>query len=659
MSTKITKNLTLPESSKYNLELSFISLKQAVDKNIPVTFDLSGQPVSYFNDEVWDYSSYMDVRRNLHRKAYSVRFDHPGVSELFRNEIKLICLSIFFKSLRLAINAHTLKNTSKVLATLSVNLLNQGFETFLELNESMKFYNFMESIRGKYTKSTLANILYVVNGLYKLNVQDISVKLPLNRGQTIDSVSTEYSSRVDKTQTLYIPEGVHSRLLNLSVELINEALLNENSQPSIIERVNQYFDERWSIHKSSLEIVLSQNSWISGKELTAATLKVRNENFDKSEVSLTKFGLEKLKINGGKGAYTYVNNLAAACYVVISSFTGMRYDEISSMKENCFNKTVRDGVEIYYLTAYESKISGGQTVDYVTAPIVENAIKLLVKIHTPAKKHIEEFKNNDFLLITHPTSILPTFHARRIFTRAINVLIKTYDIRVSESDYRQSLIINDNNTSVKVGDLWNASTHQFRRTLIVNFLTHGLAGVTQVKQQVKHMYASMTEYYGKNHEFATVMRLRQDKNFVKSLEEENVKLKVHLYKRLHYSNEHLEGVKGRQIQNGRGCGIILSDIEIAHLIKSGQWAVTRTPFGYCTKGDRCDKSDVVDPSFCGAACETNIITEQNAINWQKLYIRNKKILFGLLEDGFESMRDMLTIQNSIAVKIMDSFGLKY
>ena len=61
------------------------------------------------------------------------------------------------------------------------------------------------------------------------------------------------------------------------------------------------------------------------------------------------------------------------------------------------------------------------------------------------------------------------------------------------------------------------------------------------------------------------------------------------------------------------------------MFESGQYKLTQTPYGYCTKGDECDKSGVVDPTFCGASCSNMIITYKNALNWKKLYERNNKL----------------------------------
>ena len=87
--------------------------------------------------------------------------------------------------------------------------------------------------------------------------------------------------------------------------------------------------------------------------------------------------------------------------------------------------------------------------------------------------------------------------------------------------------------------------------------------------------------------------------------------------------------------------------------------MTSTLFGFCTKGNLCDKGHIVDPTFCGARCETMIITKENALEWEKLYKRNLSLLKSKVMAGFEGTETMMEAQNSVAIKIMKSFNIKY
>jgi len=345
--------------------------------------------------------------------------------------------------------------------------------------------------------------------------------------------------------------------------------------------------------------------------------------------------------------------------VIIASFSGMREDEVMALKDNSFKTKGTKKRKIHFLRSYESKISGGQHVDYVTSPLAERAIKLLKKINAPAKELIPELKDDPFLCITHPLKRLPTYGVSGLVELLPKFMVH-FNITVTADDLMQHDMFNSNSLKeINIGDIWPIASHQFRRTLIVNFLTHGIVGVTQIKQQVKHMYASMTEYYGHNSQLAMALNLTRSDDFKSSLDDEQLNVGVLLYKRFYQSGEHLEGVKGKEIERQRGLAQQLTDKEIKLLIKTGAFKITSTPFGFCTKGNLCDKGHIVDPTFCGAKCETMIITRSNALVWKRLYNRNVLLLKSEVIEGFGGTHSMMKAQNSVAIKIMNSFDITY
>jgi hypothetical protein len=109
---------------------------------------------------------------------------------------------------------------------------------------------------------------------------------------------------------------------------------------------------------------------------------------------------------------------------------------------------------------------------------------------------------------------------------------------------------------------------------------------------------------------------------------------------------------------------VLSDAEIKQLFRSGLYKISKSMYGYCTKGNLCDKKEAIDPTFCGASCGTMIITKENALNWQKLYFRNTKLLKSgekLVVGGIATNAAKTTMQsqNEVAKNIMNDFNMKY
>ena len=216
--------------------------------------------------------------------------------------------------------------------------------------------------------------------------------------------------------------------------------------------------------------------------------------------------------------------------------------------------------------------------------------------------------------------------------------------------------MNKKNKSLKLGKLWPIKSHQFRRTLIVNFISHKLADIDAIKQQAKHMYQQMTRYYGNDAEALQAAGLKADKDLMEEITDAVIEANVNLFKRFHQTDEKLGGEKGSDIMMQRENMSALTEEEITAFVAAGLWNVSLSPFGYCTKGRNCSKTNIVDPSECGLNCDSTILTIENAREWRKLYWKNIKLLDGLL-DGYKGLSQQLELQNRVAIKIMNQFGL--
>ena len=178
------------------------------------------------------------------------------------------------------------------------------------------------------------------------------------------------------------------------------------------------------------------------------------------------------------------------------------------------------------------------------------------------------------------------------------------------------------------------------------------------------MYATMTEYYAKNSQLANTFNLNIDKEIAENIEQELLNEGVRQYKEFYYSEDLLAGIKGQEIMKKRDSIKVLSDDEIKQLFKTGLYKISKSMYGYCTKGNLCDKKEAIYPTFCGASCSTMVITKENANNWQKLYFRNHKLLNSGTELSIggipmNAAKTTMQSQNEVAKKIMAQFNMKY
>ena len=95
------------------------------------------------------------------------------------------------------------------------------------------------------------------------------------------------------------------------------------------------------------------------------------------------------------------------------------------------------------------------------------------------------------------------------WTARLKRFCKHFNIIVNSNDYRECVESNPNSSLkirevVQVGKPWPLAPHQFRRSLAFYTIRHRLGTTISLKQQYKHLYLQMTEWYT---EGGTVARL--------------------------------------------------------------------------------------------------------------------------------------------------------
>jgi integrase len=652
-----------------------LSPKNLYELNPVVTYDELGEPLNYFRDNQWNYKAYSNQNTNRVEAKYIVSYKTLNISNELLSELKASILHVVAKDYPKSNNARVGQALFEQTSKFFIDLNDRNQKSIANLQHPISLLETLTRIGGRYALNTLQASLFGLNKITKLKITAMDFILPVDNGRvlgsdadnTLNGLAKKYCRAGTKVpeQTLYIPSNIHSKMMNSAFDMLSEG-------EDIINRINDFFIEHWQIHKLSENLAASEpenatRSEVQRKRRSNSIRRTPSKSYKNKGIITRQELLEKHKLKHiddayaatGKGIFYYTGIIAASCYVIIASFSGMREDEVMALKDNSFKTKGAKKRKIHFLRSYESKISGGQHVDYVTSPLTERAINLLKKLHSPAKELIPELKDTPFLCITHPLLRLPTYGVSSL-VELLPRFMSHFNIKVSADDLEQHYMFNSNSLKeVNIGDVWPIASHQFRRTLIVNFLTHGIVGITQIKQQVKHMYSVMTQYYGHNADLAMALNLTRSDDFKNLLDEEQLNVGLLLYKRFYQSEEHLEGEKGKEIEIQRGLAQQLTDDEIKLLIRTGAFKITSTPFGFCTKGDLCDKGHIVDPTFCGAKCETMIITMANALVWKRLYNRNILLLKSEAIEGFGGTHSMMKAQNAVAIKIMNSFDITY
>lgn len=636
------------------------SLEYIINNNIPVSFDTDLKPISFWHDDVWIFSSLNLTKKNINVSQYKEIMN----SKLFE-EFKLSIYTLFLKSY-IEGNKKDMIKIASVLAPIFENASIIGFKSITKINNELNFIKLLEQIKGLYSTKTLEGKLIALRDIEKLNLKSIPLNIKLNSKKrkfekntfSINELSKKYANqkKLDVEQSLYIPQKIHSNLIN---ECINKIEINYK----ILDKIDKVLEEDLIIFQRLLNNF--ENNGIKDRKLIIDKIKKHRESKSNKDLSIRDL-LKKHKIYNRFNNYEILKQecreIAASGFCLIATFTGMRANEIFNIKTDGYRK-IKTDPELHVIRSFETKISGGQSVDYITSPIIEKVFESLIKIQNITRKYGNE-KNKDKLFCSESNQKLLSYGDPSQMRKTINNFAKKINLKIDKESFKEHIKINGVNNSIKQGNIWPIKAHQFRRTLIMNFVAHNLSDLSAVKQQVKHMYSTMTEYYANNSQVLSQLKLNTPDSILSDIEDERLDENVRNYKEFYYGKEHLSGKKGVEIEKQRAIIDVLSDEEIKMMFKSGAYKLTRSTYGFCTKGDLCDKNDIADPSFCGISCNTMIITKNNALEWKKLYNRNQKLLKDsdkFLMIGNMKMKGAITMmknQNMVAEKILKEFNIE-
>ena len=343
-----------------------------------------------------------------------------------------------------------------------------------------------------------------------------------------------------------------------------------------------------------------------------------------------------------------IKELRRYVYILILSYTGMRFSEVLSLPDNA--AISRDGQ--YRLKTLLSKTTDGtQYLEWVTNKTTYDAVVLLSKINKIYRSRAELLLtyHYDFLSETRRINMQYGLSDKRLF----NVLqhkygcefrcnssvndkgfanIKTlFFIPVTDDDIDllnrmgcnyQSIAHNHKGfrQEYKKGILFNFTAHQFRHTFAWFIVANGLGDLDDIKYQFKHLessmslvyslrgFESMEELINLTEGFSEFMVSQAVGDMVKASEDgvlagrggENFmsRMREILHDDLnsgsspHFSNmQELLTFTAKHTSNFRG---------LSH--------------GYCTKGKECKVRNVADPSHC-VFCESYIATPKHLPHW--------------------------------------------
>ncbi len=376
--------------------------------------------------------------------------------------------------------------------------------------------------------------------------------------------------------------------------------------------------------------------------------------------------LSNISLKNGNDFKRYLGQLVTASYIVCGGFSGMRDSELDKLTPDSYYKDTFEGREYHMLQSHTFKF-GEKRETWVTASSSKKAIELMTTLTERWRKEAnypDKKYNNSIWLSQICRSRTPMLITKR--NERLQDFCKQFNFIVTDEDYQECLESNPRSLErvkkdVTLGKPWHITTHQFRRTLAFYCIKNRLGTLVSLKQQFKHLYLAMTEWYTNGGKLASLRDLKVDEQVKKALDEINAETTANKIFKQWHSDEKLSGAHGKAIMKMRGdVPTIYSSWNVIYkAVKEGKLTLHGSIHSYCKSGYQCDMDGVVAPQFCvDCSSGSSIIDEQQAKWWQKKH-RSLTAYMVSGEDISVSERSHYVTQIRAAEHVMKDFDMEF
>lgn len=667
-------NLYTPDyPKKYQLEnINVIELfhKKSWDKlnEVIVCRDKSGNVTARFGDDEWKLNPYS---RNYRGKS-SFNFQEWNSNIELQIELKLLAYGwLFHKSRRgQAPKFSTVWSKFSRMRTIYKYLKDKKAISLSYLSRERTFEEFKEYLTTRdSSQRDLQNIFIAVNSAIILE-HWLEYSFGFNSKLQVLSLSKSLSKK-EPQQTLVIPERISNIIYGKAIELIQCAITYKES----IAETERRLQHNYLIGKEITDKKIQNGarfSWtdidgnITDSQKYANIIAYYQPLRTREIITPLSNQIKNIRLNSAIDFRTYMGQLITACFIVCGGFSGMRESELEKLTPNSYYMESIDGRDFHLLQSSTFKL-GEKRETWITAPITKQAIELISTLTKTWRSQIEYPDcryTNTLWCIQKARSLPPVLIKKwglrlRIFCRQLNIF-------VTKEDYQECLESNPNSLSkikqlVTIGQPWLLSPHQFRRSLAFYAIKYRLASKVALKQQFKHLFLAMTEWYTNGGQLASIRDLTIDKEIQQALDAINAETTANKIFRQWHSDDQLSGTMGKAIVQMRGnVPHIYSSWETIYTaVKKGTLTLHGTAHSYCKNGYDCDMEGVVMPQFCVDCKEQgSIIDKEQALWWKE---RHQSLISYIDQEKVISITEKshFITQIRAAENVMSDFGMTF
>ncbi|EKK9973114.1 tyrosine-type recombinase/integrase [Vibrio parahaemolyticus] len=558
-------------------------LKPAIERgdwdeleSLDIGFTISGESLGKIGDDnAWRHlRPYFEPRAKATR-TIDFTLDGKVIERNLKNQLKTLLLKMMW----LSPHDHSFETLYQALQNLKkviTPLLNEGCNTLSALN-----FDRLET----WVLTGFTNIDFeresIYNGLNRLYKEARGLPFEVNLAKKLNASDFGLSIKEAEQYTV-IPQRLYYLGLQRSEALIDEAYALRDELGQLAEYIATYFDKAYEgyaeylvsdearFKNGNIQWYLAKtNKWFKkrtlafqeafaalhspSKDETLALIRLHrpeiHSDYMDSFHTERKLAIGQWEITNFMEAQSLFKKLSGGCLWGLMARAGMRADEIYHLNtaQGCTTEIIKRQ-KIHVIHADLSKTTKGSQSkqdEFVTTETGMKAYEVLQALHTPLRKRhpdSQSFFHKTKEDCSEITKSQLGKHSQDWFKNAMGE-----ELALTNEDIID-LKISDPNFSFEVGEDYEFTGHQLRRSFAYYLIGFELCSFPQLKQQFSHVSMAMTRHYAKNASKFQKLRKRK-KNLANAIDEERIEQKARIYLKIYQklaNKERVAGGKGKE-----------------------------------------------------------------------------------------------------------------
>lgn len=587
-----------------------------------ISRNIDGSVLSIFMDDIWDISVYNTTSSKCRLNFIINKTEKLSDDYIHQMKWLMVCL--------MYLNPVVLSASSMILFLKSI----RDLAVYCYENNIPYIYDLFADykILKKYfsdANPSVKNIISTLQIMSHLSKMDRNVTgVIITNDMRLNEISAQaQNARIEQlAQTLPIPSRLYFLRIEQLSNLINDFSVHKNGLILFLRKLLN--EPHYGLSKLKQKILgrgdTQRKSKLTGKKCLPCLA-----TFDEAleEHGLTMFA-QKYGFNSKQSFSGFLTKVRYVCKHQIHLYSGMRHDEVRLLKYGCLHRESMSWGESYFISGITTKMSQSRKlVRWVTCIEVKKAIELAEAITEEVAKRFG-YKSTDCSLFI-PHSIISSKRYIPLQDDCIKFEMKDKyqpaSFRIEQSDMVEidRILLNvdwSKYPKLKVGEEWPYSFHQYRRSLAIYASNSGLIELSSLKYQLKHITDSMTMYYKKGSERATVVvgECPTDHFIHEFQDRKPISDAIVYFQNYLMSEEKLFGGQGKileRLRTDKEKNFILEERELTERrFKRGEIAFKETPLGACTSVDKCDSRLNISFTSC-ISCASAVLKPSKVDNF--------------------------------------------